>query len=422
MNAIENLLKDTPLPPVVRVRQRFDDTQLDDPVETLREKILANEGYQSVQPGSRVAVAVGSRGILHIRDFTLALVGLLKEKGARPFIFPAMGSHGGATAKGQAAILAELGITEKSMGVPILSSMETVRVGTTETGLPVVMDRFAAEADGIVFLNRIKPHTSFRGPYESGLMKMITIGIGKQAGAGLCHELGFGRMAENIPAIAEVALREKNFLFACGVVENAYHETCIIEVLNKDEIAGREPALLTRARELAPRLYFDQLDVCVMDEIGKNISGTGFDTAVVGRYHTPYASGGPRISKLGILDLTEESHGNANGIGMADFTTRRLYEKFRPEQSYPNVLTSTVPASVKIPMVLENDRLLFRAAVRTCNILDKSKVRLVRFRNTLELGTLEASVSLLPEIERSENLEVCSEPYELAFDREGNLF
>lgn len=422
MSMVNELLENIPIPRVVRIHQRFDATRLESPTAVLREKIAENEGYQGISPGMSIAVAVGSRGVNHIAEFVRTIVDMLKEKGAIPFVIPAMGSHGGATAEGQKEMLASLGVTEEYLGVEIRAGMEVEQLGVTDSGLPVVMDRFAAQADGIVFVNRIKPHVAFRGPYESGLMKMITIGMGKQKGADFCHNLGFGHMAENIPAIAKVAIAKKNFVFAVGVVENAYHETCIVEVLNKGEIENREPILQQKAKELAPRLWFDKLDVCVMDELGKNISGTGFDTGVVGRYHTPYISGGPSITKIGILDLTEQSHGNANGIGIVDFTTKRLFDKFRMDQSYPNSLTSTVAVSVKIPMVLKNDKQLFQAAIKTCNIIDKTQVRLVRFKNTIELGELEVSENLISEVESCPYMELISEPYELKFNEEGNLF
>jgi hypothetical protein len=283
------------------------------------------------------------------------------------------------------------------------------------------MDANAAAADGIVVVNRIKPHVCFRGPYESGLMKMITIGLGKQRGAENCHRLGFGSMAENIREIAETVIEKQNILFAVGIIENAYHQTYVLEVMGKHEIADREPDMLVLAKKLAPRLYFDQLDVLIMDEIGKDISGTGFDTSVVGRYHTPYISGGPDITRIGVLDLTERSHGNANGIGIVDFTTRRLFDKFIPEQTYPNSLTSTVPISVKIPMVLASDLLLIKAAIKTCQIPDFEQVRLVRFKNTIALDEIEISENLLTEAEQSDQMEVLSEPYLWAFDDAGNF-
>jgi hypothetical protein len=308
------------------------------------------------------------------------------------------------------------------MGAPIRATMEVAQLGTTKNNLPVVIDKYANEADGIVIINRIKPHVAFRGPYESGLMKMITIGLGKQRGADFCHNMGFGKMAENIPEIAKEVIRRKNILFAVGIVENAYHKTKIVEVLNKEEIEKREPALQEIAKALAPRLWFDKLDVCIIDEIGKNISGTGFDTVVVGRFHTPYISGGPQITKFAILDLTDVSHGNANGIGIADFTSKRLYDKFNMEQTYPNALTSTVATSVKMPMVLKNDKQTIQASIKTCNIMDKTQATLVRFKNTLRLDVLEVSENLREEVEKNPNLEVISDPYDLTFDEEGNLF
>ena len=423
MNSIERIISKEPIPRVVKVRQHFDDSKIEDPIAVLKEKIAYNESYQTkVKPGMKIAVAVGSRGVNHIPEIAREVVAALKAKGAEPFIFPAMGSHGGATAEGQKSMLEGLGVTEEYVGAPIRATMETVQIGETDTGLPVVLDKYANEADGIVIINRIKPHVAFRGPYESGLMKMITIGCGKQQGAQYCHNLGFGHMAENIPAIAKVAIAKKNFIFAVGTVENAYHETCLLEVLNKEEIEGREPELQAYAKKRAPKIWFDKLDVCVMDELGKNISGTGFDTGIVGRYHTPFISGGPTITKIGILDLTEQSHGNANGIGIVDFTTRRLADKFDPLQTYPNALTSTVPMSVKMPMVLKNDKQLFQAAIRTCNLVDKTQCRLVRFKNTIELDVLECSENMIPEIKANPNLEVISEPYELPFDKNGNLF
>lgn len=422
MEHVTNLLESVPIPRFVRMRQTFERPVLDAPVKQMYDRIAASPFYQNVRPGMRIAVAVGSRGIANLPDFVRCIVSLLREKGADPFLIPAMGSHGGATAEGQKSMLIGLGVTEAYVGCKICATMEVDQLGVTPAHhLPVYLDHFANEADGIVILNRIKPHVAFRGPYESGLMKMITIGLGKQKGAEACHNLGFGHMAEHIPEIAAETIRRKNILFAVGVVENAYHETCCVCVLGKDEISREEPALQAYAKTLAPRLLFDKLDVCVVDELGKNISGTGSDTGVVGRYHTPYISGGPQITKIGILDLTEESHGNANGIGIVDFTTRRLFEKFRMDQTYPNALTSTVPLSVKIPMVLDNDREVFQAAIKTCNIVDHSKATVVRFRNTIALDVLEVSESLLPAAREIRGLEQISDAYELSFDAEGNL-
>jgi hypothetical protein len=319
-------------------------------------------------------------------------------------------------------MLAGMGITEETVGAPIRSSMETVEIGVSSNGFPVHLDRFAAEADGIVVVKRIKPHVAFRGPCESGLMKMIVIGMGKQKGADTCHELGFGTMAENLQSMGRVTLAKANILCGVALLENAYHETARVEVIARDEIPVREPALLEAAWRLYPQIYFEQLDVLIIDEIGKDISGTGFDTNVVGRYHTPYVSGGPSITRIAVLDITNRSHGNANGLGILDFTTRRAFDKFSFENTYPNSLTSTVPTSVKIPMVLKNDRQAIQAAIKTCNILDKTRVRLARIKNTVALDEIAVSENLLPEVETNSNLKAPGAPYHLAIDATDNLF
>jgi hypothetical protein len=246
--------------------------------------------------------------------------------------------------------------------------------------------------------------------------------MGKQKGADICHELGFGKMAENILSMGRVSLAKTNIICGVGILENAYHETAQLEVMTREEIPVREPALLEEAWRLYPKIYFDQLDVLIIDEIGKDISGTGFDTNVVGRYHTPYVSGGPSITRIAVLDITNRSHGNANGLGILDFTTRRAFDKFSFENTYPNSLTSTVPTSVKIPMVLKNDRQAIQAAIKTCNILDKTRVRLARIKNTVALDEIAVSENLLPEVETNSNLKAQGGPYHLAFDAKDNLF
>ena len=421
MSTIDNLLDPIPIPRMVRVSQQFERPAVKYVEAELLAKLYAKNVLNRIKPGQSVAVAAGSRGIANLPLMIKVLVRELKKAGAVPFIFPAMGSHGGATAEGQRAMLIGMGITEEYVDAPIRATMEVVQVGTSENGLPAYVDKYAYEADAIVIINRIKPHVAFRGPYESGLMKMVTIGLGKQKGADTCHEFGFGKMAENIPAIARVTLAKTNIVFGVGILENAYHETCRIEVLTGGEIEAQEPALQEEAKRLSPRLLFDRLDVLIMDEIGKDISGTGFDTNVVGRYHTPYASGGPNITKMAVLDITDRSHGNGNGLGILDFTTKRAFDKFSFEDSYPNALTSTVVISVKVPMVLKNDRQAIQAAIKTSNIPDKGNVRMARIRNTVQLGVIEVSENLLGEVEANPNLKVLSEPYALDFDGTGNL-
>jgi hypothetical protein len=421
MGFIADLLDPIPIPYVASVSQKFDRARIDDPGGALKQIFNTSGVLESVFPKMEIAIAVGSRGISNQPVLVKLIAEALREKGARPFLVPAMGSHGGATADGQKKVLEDLGFGGDKIGVRIRSSMETVRVGTSENGLPVHVDKNAHEADGIVIINRIKPHTSFRGPYESGLMKMIAIGLGKQKGAEICHELGIERMAENFPAIARVTIEKENILFAIGLLENAYHETCRIELLRKEEIETEEPKLQEEAKRLLPKLHFTDIDVLVIDEIGKNISGTGFDTNVVGRYHTPGCSGGPNVTRLVILNVTDETHGNANGLGIADFTTRRVFDQFSFENTYPNALTSTVLPSVKIPMVLETGLLAIKAAIKTCNILDKRNVRLIRIKNTNEIERIEVSESMLDGVRGNPYLSIETDLYPLALNDDANL-
>ncbi|MCX7781938.1 MAG: nickel-dependent lactate racemase [Negativicutes bacterium] len=422
MNAIDRLLDPIPIPKMIRVRQKFDRPQLADVAGELQSKLRAKGILAAIKPGQKVAITIGSRGISNMPLLIKTLVEEIKRCGGEPFMIPAMGSHGGATSVGQREMIIGLGYSEEYIGAQICSDIEPVPIGVSANGLPVFFDKHAWEADWTIVANRIKPHTSFRGPIESGLQKMIAIGLGKQKGAAICHELGFDKMAENIPAMARVSLAKANILCGIGVLENAFHETCRLEVLTNPEIAALEPSLLAAAKRLAPRIHFDRLDAVVIDEIGKNISGTGFDTNVIGRYHTPCISGGPSVKQLAVLDITDASHGNANGLGIADYTTRRAYEKISFAHTYPNALTSTVPLSVKIPMVLKNDKQAIQACIKTCNRLDKENATIVRLRNTNDLKELEVSMGLYAYVQAHPYLEIVSDAYDLAFNSQGNLF
>jgi len=424
MDIIEKLLHSIPIPELARVKQKFDRPVIRNIEEDFSVKLHDSGVLKDIRKGWKTAITVGSRGISNGPLIVKLLVKKLKKSGAEPFIIPAMGSHGGATAPGQRNMLESMGFTESYVEAPIRSSMEVVQLGTTDKGLPVYIDRYAHEADAIIIFNRIKPHVSFRGNFESGLIKMITIGLGKQKGAEACHELGYESMEQNIIDIARISLKKSRISFAVGLIENGYHETCSIEILKKEEIEQKEPALQQRARELLPRIFFKELDVLIIDEIGKDISSTGFDTNVVGRFNTPcaYAIGSPDITRIAALDLTEASHGNGNGVGMVDFTTRRLFNKLRFDQTYPNALTSTVILNAKIPMVLKNDRLAIQAAIKTCNITDKKGVRLVRIKNTIEVDQIEVSGNLLAEVGDHEKQRLLNDPRPLNFDEQGNLF
>jgi hypothetical protein len=420
MGILQELLKDIPIPRMVRIRQTFSAERLTNLEEALERELQKVE--QMIQPGMEIAIAVGSRGVDRIVDITRQTVAMIRRRGGKPFIVPSMGSHGGATAEGQVAVLRHLGVTEESVGAEIRSSMEVVQVGTLPNGLPVYIDKHASRADGIVVINRVKPHTAFRGRVESGLMKMISIGLGKQKGAEACHQLGFGHMAENVPAMARLLMEKMPILFGVATVENAYDKVAKVAVVPAAEIEQVEVELLKEAKRLLPKIMFDRIDVLVIDQIGKNISGDGMDPNITGRYPTPYAHGGPEVNKMVVLDLTDETEGNANGVGTADFTTRRLVDKMDLEKTYANGLTSTVVAPTKIATTLANDREAIQAAIKTCNILHFHEVKLVRIKNTLELGEIEISEALLEQAKGNPAIEILTEPYEWKFDENGNLF
>ncbi|MGF7397487.1 lactate racemase domain-containing protein [Thermoanaerobacterium thermosaccharolyticum] len=418
---IEELLSDIPIPKMVKICQIFERPIIDNVGKACVEKLYGTGLIERIKAGQSVAVAVGSRGIKNIALIVKTVVAEIKKRGASPFIVPAMGSHGGATAEGQKAVLWGLGVTEEYVRAPIKSSMEVVKLGKTEDGLPVYFDKIASSADAIVIINRIKPHTAFRGRVESGLMKMITIGLGKQKGAEACHAMGFGHMAKNIPQIARFALRKMPIVFGVGIIENAYDETARIEVLSPEEMEEKEAELLIWAKSHMGKILLNSFDVLIVDEIGKDISGDGMDPNVTGRYPTPYASGGPEVKRIVVLSLTERSHGNANGVGTADFTTRRLFEKMRFDQTYPNALTSTVVSPVKVPMVLDTDMLAIQAAIKTLNSVGNDGPTIVRIKNTLKLDEIMISVNLIPFVKERKDIEILTEPFDLKFDSNGTI-
>jgi lactate racemase-like protein len=418
---LHTLLDPVELPRMARVRYHMEThPPLPDVARVIADELRRAEIAALVQPGQRIAIGVGSRGIGQLPKIVTALVAELRAAGAEPFIIPAMGSHGGATADGQREVLAHLGITEERVGAPIHSQMETVVVGHAADGTPAYLDRLAAAADGIIFVARVKPHTAFRGPYESGLAKMIAIGLGKQAGAAACHAAGFGQIAHVIPSLAAISIERTKIRFGLAVLENAHDQPYRIVAMPASRILADEPALLDEARLAMPRIPFDTFDVLVIDEIGKNISGDGADPNITGRYPTPDASGGPVVNKQVVLDLTDATGGNANGLGTADFTTVRAARKLILGRTYPNALTSTIPRPVALPMVLPSDRMAIAAAVLTCNAVGRPP-RVVRITNTLRLDAFWISEALVAEANRDGSISVTEAPAPLAFDDEGNL-
>jgi len=421
-SVVTELLADVKLPEMARARQIFDRPVIEDLRAEVRAELSKDEISSCIKPGMRIAITSGSRGVANIALVTREIVGFLKEKGAVPFIIPTMGSHGGATAEGQRRIIEEYGVTEEYCGCEILSSMEVKHIGCTDEGHKVLIDKYAAESDGIIVLGRIKAHTEFRGPYESGLMKMITIGLGKQQGAEVCHEAGFKHMGKLVPLFANAILEQAPILFGVGLIENAYDETCVVKALTPAQIREEEPALLIRAKELMAKIWIEDVDVLIVDKIGKDISGNGADPNITGKFSTPWAAGGIDAQRSVVLDLTDATHGNATGVGVFDSTTRRLFDKMSFEATYPNAITSTVLLVGHIPLVLENDRDAIAIALKSCNETDKENPRVIRIRDTMHLDEILISKALIEEAREHPNMEVIGEPMGFPFDPEGNLW
>ena len=421
---IADLVKGTPVPRMFRVRQTFDRPRIDpEEIPGIIRDLLGAEPFCSrVRPGMRIAVTAGSRGIANAALTTKCIVDFCLSRGAHPFIVPAMGSHGGATAEGQAAILAGYGITSETMGCPVISSMEVKKIGVNAEGADVFIDRNAAEADGIILGCRIKPHTAFRGPYESGMMKMMAIGLGKQHGAEACHEQGFQNMAKNVPLYGKCILENAPVLFAVPTMENAYEETYRIEAVAAEDIEEKEPAMLKDAAAHMPRILVDECDVLIVDHIGKNFSGDGMDPNITGTFCTPYASGGIKAQRVAVLDLSPETHGNGIGLGYASATTQRVFDQLDLEAMYPNAITCTVLGGVRIPIVLESDKECIQCCIKSCTEIDKNNPRIVRIPNSLAIENIWLSEAYLEEAGRIPGIEIESEPEELPFDDNGDLW
>lgn len=424
MGVVSDLLKDVPVPKMIEIRQRFDETNIPkDQIPVVIHEQMSQEKIKArFTPGMRVAITAGSRGIANIALIIKSIADELKRMGVIPFVVPAMGSHGGATAEGQRGVIEAYGITEDYIGCDILSSMETVEIGKTPAGRPVRIDKNAYEADGIVVCGRIKPHTGYRGPYESGIMKMMAIGLGKQYGAEIIHADGFEHFREYIPMYGNAIIKYAPVTIGFAILENAYDCTRELVALTPDEIVTDEPKLLARAKSYMPRLLFDSCDVLIVDEVGKNISGDGMDPNISGRFPTTCATGGIDAQRVAILDLTEESHGNGCGMGLADCTTKRFFEKLDLEQTYPNAITNTVVGEMKIPMIMSCDKEAIQLCIKSCNEIDKDNPRVIRIKNTLKMGKIEISESMLAEAKKHPDIEIAGELKEFAFDENGNLW
>ncbi|MDD4569102.1 MAG: lactate racemase domain-containing protein [Tepidanaerobacteraceae bacterium] len=421
-NVVTKLASGTQLPRMVKIRQLLDRSYIDsEDIPALVAKEL-EPMRPRIRKGMRVAITCGSRGVANVAIITKTIVDFIKSCAGDPFVFPAMGSHGGATTVGQREILTSYGITEEFLGCPILASMEVVQAGQTEEGMPVFVDRYAYEAEGIILWGRVKAHTAFRGPYESGILKMAVIGMGKQYGADHVHRDGFSDLGRLLPMIAKVIFEKTKILGAVAVVENAFDQICILEGFLKEEIFEREPDLLRRSKQRLGRIFFDDIDVLVVDRFGKDISGDGMDPNITGRYAVPYMKSDKKVQHVAVLDLTEATHGNCNGIGLADVATHRLVKKIDVDCTYPNVVTSTVLCTPKIPLFTYTNKACIQIALKTCNYIDREHPRIVHIMDTMHLEEIEISEAMVEEARKNEHVQVTSEPFDWPFDKDGNLW
>ena len=408
-----------------RIRQKFDAPRLDDIPLAVRTEIEKLDPAQRIKPGHTVAISVGSRGIANLDRIVKSVVEAMQGLGAAPYIVPAMGSHGGGTAEGQAEVLARYGITEETMGAPVRSSMEVIQIDTTDFGMPVYFDKNASEADHVVVVNRIKPHTGFVGEIESGLMKMMLIGLGKHKGASIYHRAIIHHSFDKIVRVVGRIVREKMpIAFGVAILENGYDETAQITAIPAAEFEEAEKALQKKAKRWCPRLPFEDVDLLIIDEMGKDISGSGMDTNVIGRKRNDRrAMEGetPRVLRIFVRDLTETTHGNAVGVGFAEFTTDRLVEKIDLHVTYLNSITGQHVSVAAIPMHFPTDREVLDIALASIGLIGPDEARVLWIKNTLDLGELEASTAYLDMARGRPDLEVLADPRPLEVGSDGNL-
>ena len=412
------------LPKMTRIQQRFEAPVLTDLPAAIHAELDRINAAAIIKPGETVAITAGSRGVANVATAVKATADYLKTLGGHPFVVPAMGSHGGATPEGQRSVLEHYGITEETVGAPVKATMEVVELGKTADGLPVFFDRYAAEADHVIPLNRIKAHTDFNGSIESGLMKMMVIGLGKQEGANFYHRAFFQYGFEHvIMAVGGFILDSGKIAFGIGLIENAHEDTAKAVAMPAAQLLQTERELLVEAKSLMGRLPFDELDLLIVDWTGKNMSGTGMDTNVIGRMMQNFEPEPvkPAILRIFVRDLTEESDGNATGIGLADFTTTRLVDKIDRHSTYMNGITALGPQKSKIPFYYDTDQEAIEVALDTIGLTEPEDARVIRIESTLRLTELDISEVLLEDAKLHSRLSVIGETKPLTFDAVGNL-
>ena len=410
---------------LIQIKQKFSSHSIEDIAERIKSEMANLKLDKRVKPGDSIAITAGSRGITDINMITRTVIDeLIKLKG-RPFIIPAMGSHGGATVSGQLNVLAGYGITEEKMGAPIKAAMEVMKVGEDKSGIPVYLDKNVIDADHVVAINRIKPHTRFAGEIESGLIKMLLVGLGKDVGARVYHRAimknTFDRIVESV---LPIVLSKLSVLFGLAIVENAYGKVADIKAMMGEDIIKEEPRLKKRSFELMAKLPFSNIDLLIIDNMGKDISGTGMDTNIIERKDensSKTANVNAGITRIFVRDLTPNSHGNACGIGLADFTTQKLVNKINFQETYINCVTALRPEGAKIPMTFESDKDAIEAAVSTCGIENAGNMKIVWIKSTLDLEKVIVSDGYLDDLSGRNDLEQISSARKITFNSSGNL-
>lgn len=406
-------------PKLIKIRQKFDTSKITDIENEILNEFGLIEADKKIKQGMNIAVTAGSRGISNIDLIISTICKYVKSKGANPFVVPAMGSHGGATAEGQIKILEKLGITKESVNAPIVSSMEVVKLGDTSNKSPVYMDKNAYNSDGIIVVNRVKPHTDFSGPTESGLLKMIAVGLGKQKGCASMHTYGLG---ETIPKAAKVALKKAPILMGLAILENSKDETYKLKAVLPESFEEQEKKLLIEAKSIVPKIPCDYLDILVVNEMGKTYSGTGMDTKVIGRMKVfgEVEPEKPSIKKVVVLNLSESSYGNALGIGLADITTKKLVDAIDYDAMYANIISTTFLERGKTPVTLPDDENAIYTALNTIGSVKPENAKLAIIHNTLNLEELYVTESVLSSI-NAESIEVLDTNVIVKFNEKGNL-
>lgn len=419
-----SMLQSVELPEVLRVKLTHPYAPAVANIDTaVSEELSKSQQLGALAKGASVAVAVGSRGISGIAKVARATVDHLKASGFSPFIVPGMGSHGGGIAEGQVAVLAGLGVTEDSMGVPIRATMEVVKYGTSSQGVDAMFDKNAAEADAVVVINRVKSHTSFDRPIESGLTKMVAVGLGKGEGAKRVHVLGPEGLRDVLPELAKISIEHSPICYGLALVENPQKELVTIEGVEPDQFYAADERLLIKAKSLLARLPFDQIDALICELVGKNISGAGMDFAVTARTDIRGIENPPKplIHRIGVLGVTPESKGNANGIGMADFAPKDFINSIDLHAIYFNGVTAAIVEKGRIPLVLPHDLDVFRASVSTSWVADPTQARLCIIRSTSQMNEILISPTLYAEIKDRPDIEVLEQARPIEFSDDGKL-